>query len=100
MQVTTGRPAQAPTLERLRNGPGVSCQAYAGERMRHPEAEKQLGVSEKFSGAVSDGGFMSRLQVLSDSQWSLIKPMLPRLTGRGGRPLADARLMVKGIIYR
>lgn len=27
---------------------------------------------------------MSRFQMLSDSQWSLIEEMLPRLTGRKG----------------
>jgi len=43
---------------------------------------------------------MSRFQMLSDAQWSLIEGMLPRSTGRKGRPFADARLMVEGIIYR
>ncbi|MBW9121917.1 IS5 family transposase [Microbacterium trichothecenolyticum] len=43
---------------------------------------------------------MSRFQVLSDSQWSLIEGMLPRPTGRKGRPFSDARLMVEGIVYR
>ncbi len=43
---------------------------------------------------------MSRFQVLSDAQWSLIEGMLPRPTGRKGRPFADARLMVEGIVYR
>ena len=43
---------------------------------------------------------MSRFQVLSDAQWSLIEEVLPRPTGRKGRPFADARLMVEGIVYR
>lgn len=43
---------------------------------------------------------MTRFQVLSDAQWSLLEEMLPRPTGRRGRPFADARLMVKGIVYR
>lgn len=43
---------------------------------------------------------MSRFQMLSDAQWSLIAGMLPRPTGRKGRPFADARLMVEGIVYR
>ncbi|MCU1409092.1 MAG: transposase [Microbacteriaceae bacterium] len=43
---------------------------------------------------------MSRFQVLSDSQWSLIEGMLPRPTGRKGRPISDARVMVEAIIYR
>lgn len=43
---------------------------------------------------------MSRLQILSDAQWSLIEEKLPRPTGRRGRPFADARQMVEGIVYR
>ena len=44
---------------------------------------------------------MTRFQVLSDAQWELIEEFLPaRRTGRQGRPFADARLMVEGIIYR
>lgn len=43
---------------------------------------------------------MSRFQVLSDSQWSLIEGMLPRPTGRKGRPFSDARVVVEAIIYR
>lgn len=43
---------------------------------------------------------MSRFQVLSDAQWSLIEDALPRPTGRRGRPFADARTMVEGIVYR
>lgn len=43
---------------------------------------------------------MSRFQVLSDAQWSLIEDALPRATGRRGRPFADARTMVKAIVYR
>lgn len=43
---------------------------------------------------------MSRYQLLSDAQWSLIEPMLPKRTGRAGRPFSDARTMVEAIIYR
>ncbi|MGO2069702.1 IS5 family transposase [Glutamicibacter arilaitensis] len=43
---------------------------------------------------------MSRFQSLSDAQWSLIEPMLPKPTGRPGRRFSDARSMVEGIIYR
>jgi putative transposase len=43
---------------------------------------------------------MSRFQVLSDAQWSLIEDALPRPTGRKGRPFADARTMVEAIVYR
>ena len=43
---------------------------------------------------------MSRFQMLSDAQWSLIEEMLPRPRGRKGRPFSDARQMVEAIIYR
>ncbi|MAL27744.1 MAG: IS5/IS1182 family transposase [Croceicoccus sp.] len=43
---------------------------------------------------------MSRFQMLSDAQWSLIEGMLPRPTGRPGRRFSDARTMVEGIVYR
>jgi transposase len=36
----------------------------------------------------------------SDAQWSLVEEMLPRPTGRKGRPFSDARLMVEASIYR
>ncbi|WP_135357382.1 transposase, partial [Mycolicibacterium sp. NCC-Tsukiji] len=43
---------------------------------------------------------MSRFQLLSDAQWSLIEDLLPVRTGKRGRPFQDARSMVEGIIYR
>ncbi|WP_307480048.1 IS5 family transposase [Microbacterium trichothecenolyticum] len=43
---------------------------------------------------------MSRFQLLSDAQWSLIESMLPKPTGRPGRRFSDARSMLEGIIYR
>lgn len=43
---------------------------------------------------------MSRFQLLSDAQWSLIEDLLPRPTGRQGRPFAEARRVVEGIAYR
>lgn len=43
---------------------------------------------------------MSRFQLLSDQQWELIQEFLPGPTGKKGRPFADARQMVEGIIYR
>jgi len=43
---------------------------------------------------------VSRFQMLSDSQWDLIAPMLPARTGRQGRPFADARTMLEAIIHR
>lgn len=43
---------------------------------------------------------MSRFQILLDAQWSLIEGMLPLPTGQNGRPFADARRVVEGIVYR
>ena len=43
---------------------------------------------------------MSRFQLLSDDQWALIADLMPGPTGKKGRPFADARTMVEGIIYR
>jgi len=43
---------------------------------------------------------MSRFQLLSDAQWSLIEGLLPKRTGRQGHPFSDARTMVEGIVYR
>ena len=47
-----------------------------------------------------ESGFVSRFQLLSDAQWSLIESMLPGPTGRQGRPFSDARTMVEAIISR
>ena len=43
---------------------------------------------------------MSRFQLLSDAQWSLIEPILPHPTDRKGRLFSDARTMLEGIIHR
>ena len=43
---------------------------------------------------------MSRFQLLSDAQWSLIADLLPVPTGKQCRPFRDARQVVEGIIYR
>ncbi|OKL50703.1 IS5 family transposase [Bowdeniella nasicola] len=44
---------------------------------------------------------MTRFQLLSDAQWSLIEDLFPSRAGQGkGRPYADARTVVEGIIYR
>ena len=43
---------------------------------------------------------MPRFQLLSDAHWDLIGGFLPGATGRKGRPFADARSMVEGIVYR
>ncbi|GAA1809827.1 hypothetical protein GCM10009713_19280 [Brevibacterium celere] len=42
----------------------------------------------------------SRFQILTDTQWDLIAPLLPAPTGKRGRPFSDPRLMIEGIIYR
>ncbi|MFF0904978.1 UNVERIFIED_CONTAM: hypothetical protein RF653_14985 [Kocuria sp. CPCC 205316] len=39
---------------------------------------------------------MSRFQMLSDAQWSLIESMLPAPTGRKGRPLEQIFIRVYG----
>jgi len=43
---------------------------------------------------------MSRFQLLSDAQLSLIGPSLPSSAGKSGRPFSDARTRVEGIVYR
>src|SRR5699024_6132942 len=43
---------------------------------------------------------LSRFQVLSDAQWSLIEEISPRPIERRGRLFSDARMMVEAIIYR
>src|SRR3954471_23730154 len=43
---------------------------------------------------------MSRFQLLTDAQWSMIEELLPARTGRNRRPFRDARQVVEGIIYR
>ena len=42
----------------------------------------------------------SRYALLSDAQWELIAPFMPKASGRAGRPFNDHRLMTEGIIYR
>jgi transposase len=49
---------------------------------------------------VVGAGGVSRFQLLSDAQWSLIADLLPARTGKQGRPFRDARQVVEGIIYR
>jgi len=43
---------------------------------------------------------VSRFQILSDAQWSLIAQLLPRATGNPGRKFSDARTMVEGVVFR
>jgi hypothetical protein len=43
---------------------------------------------------------MPRFQLLSHAQREMIADLVPRRTGLQGRPFADARPMVEGIIYR
>jgi len=43
---------------------------------------------------------MSRMQVLTDAQWSRISPLMPTSEGKRGKRLGDHRPLVEGIIYR
>jgi transposase len=40
------------------------------------------------------------MRPLTDEQWARLAPCLPRNTGKAGRPFADQRRVVEGIIYR
>jgi len=42
----------------------------------------------------------SRYRQLTDEQWARIAPLLPSNDGKNGRPYADHRRVVEGIIYR
>jgi len=41
-----------------------------------------------------------RLCQLTDEQWAALAPYLPINTGKVGRPFADHRRIIDGIIYR
>lgn len=41
-----------------------------------------------------------RTRLLTDEQWARLAPYLPCNTGKVGRPFADHRLVIEGIIYR
>lgn len=43
---------------------------------------------------------VTRDVVLTDSQWSVIEPLLPCSDGVRGRPFRDHRQVMEGIIYR
>src|SRR5690606_21734519 len=43
---------------------------------------------------------VSRTELLTDAQWELIAPLMPTSRGRRGRPFADHRTVMEGIIYR
>lgn len=43
---------------------------------------------------------MARAGVLSDEDWSRIGPLMPVAGREGGRPWADHRLVIEGIIWR
>ena len=43
---------------------------------------------------------MTRTEVLTDSVWERIAPLLPSSDGRRGRPFRDHRQVVEGIVYR
>ncbi|WP_199906019.1 transposase [Corynebacterium yudongzhengii] len=38
--------------------------------------------------------------MLSDAQWEMVEELLPRRTGRKGRPFSDPRQMLEAILYR
>jgi transposase len=40
-----------------------------------------------------------RRHALTDEQWHLVEPLLPRSTARTGRPPSDPRLMLDGIFW-
>lgn len=40
------------------------------------------------------------MRLLTDEQWGRMAPCLPRNTGKAGRPFADHRRIIEGIIYR
>jgi len=60
----------------------------------------QWGVSAAVGLTAGSVILVSRFQVMSDGQWSLIEGMLPHPTGRPRRKFSDARTMVEAIIYR
>lgn len=43
---------------------------------------------------------MSRFQLLTDAQFNHIADLRPGPTGKRGRPIADPRVIIEGIIYR
>lgn len=43
---------------------------------------------------------MSRDQVLTDTQWALIEPLLPSSEGKRSRPFRDHRQVLEGIVFR
>ncbi|WP_209841133.1 transposase, partial [Mycolicibacterium sp. NCC-Tsukiji] len=72
---------------------------FAGGQLRCVLRETRACLT-KISGVVPETRRVSRFQLLSDAQWSLIEDLLPVRTGKRGRPFQDARSMVEGIIYR
>lgn len=42
---------------------------------------------------------MSRFELLTDAQWSLIEDLLPTRTGKRGRPFQEARSMVSRALF-
>ncbi|MGW6576311.1 IS5 family transposase [Streptomyces sp. NPDC054945] len=41
-----------------------------------------------------------RMRLLTDEQWARLAPCFPRSAGKAGRPFADHRRIIEGIIYR
>ncbi|GAA2662100.1 hypothetical protein GCM10010307_80950 [Streptomyces vastus] len=40
------------------------------------------------------------MRLLTDEQWARLAPCLPHNAGKPGRPFADHRRIIEGIIYR
>lgn len=40
------------------------------------------------------------MRLLTDGQWARLAPCLPRNAGKTGRPFADHRRVIEGVIYR
>ncbi len=43
---------------------------------------------------------MTRAEQVSDEFWSIVEPLMPRATGRAGRPWAEHRMVLEGICWR
>ena len=86
-------------MSRIRDPRGIAGRGASGRAWVMGNATPRACLTE-VGGCGWESRWVSRFQVLSDAQWSLIEEMLPRPTGRPGRRFSDARTMVEGIVYR